>query len=131
MTCVKCGAEMSKRSERGVLLDHCGACSGIWLDAGELERLQLGRPRHAAELHRERREEAARERGRAVQVTGLCPHCARPLEVELVARVEVDRCPACGGIFFDDGELQTILRDTRRGVLARLWQRLRSRGGPT
>lgn len=39
-----------------------------------------------------------------------CPKC-RTVEMnrELVRQIELDRCPACMGIYFDRGELDTVL----------------------
>jgi Zn-finger nucleic acid-binding protein len=37
--CPKCGAEMRAYERRGVTVDQCVGCRGIYLDKGELERL--------------------------------------------------------------------------------------------
>jgi uncharacterized protein len=37
MHCPKCGEPLKERSFQKVLIDQCTGCSGIWLDAGELE----------------------------------------------------------------------------------------------
>jgi len=40
-----------------------------------------------------------------------CPRCANtPLEQEINAGMEVDRCPACGGLWLDTGEGELISR---------------------
>jgi uncharacterized protein len=39
MKCPKCGAELEEISFADVLVDRCKGCSGIYLDAGELELL--------------------------------------------------------------------------------------------
>ena len=39
MRCPKCGNELVTLSMRGVHIDTCSSCSGMWLDAGELEML--------------------------------------------------------------------------------------------
>ena len=39
MKCPKCGADLRAESVRGVEVDRCGECRGLWLDAGELEKL--------------------------------------------------------------------------------------------
>jgi Zn-finger nucleic acid-binding protein len=118
---------MEKRSVRGVLLDYCRACNAIWLDRGELESIDRRRegadPGHA----RQARAEAAQERDRPIEVHGLCPRCQARLELSFMGAVELDRCGRCGGIFFDEGELQTILRLRRRSVFSRLIGWLRRR----
>ena len=124
MHCIRCGGEMEKRSERGVLLDHCRPCNAVWLDAGELESLELGVARSAGDLEVQRRSEDAREAARTVSTIGLCPRCQRALETRGVHGVEIDQCRHCGGIFLDHGELPTILGRARGGLA-----RLRPRGG--
>ncbi len=40
MKCPRCTAEtLDERVREGVTIDVCGACRGIWLDRGELEKL--------------------------------------------------------------------------------------------
>ena len=39
MRCPKCGAELVAVAYRGIELDKCTACQGVWLDCGELEQL--------------------------------------------------------------------------------------------
>ncbi len=37
MRCPKCGMELAEISFRGVQVDRCTGCGGVWLDPGELE----------------------------------------------------------------------------------------------
>lgn len=39
MRCPKCGMELHEVEYRGVKIDKCFHCEGLWLDAGELETL--------------------------------------------------------------------------------------------
>jgi hypothetical protein len=39
MRCPKCGAELSEVEFRGVKVDKCFTCGGVYLDDGELEQL--------------------------------------------------------------------------------------------
>ena len=39
MRCPKCGFELEEIQLRGVKIDKCFGCNGLWLDAGELEEL--------------------------------------------------------------------------------------------
>jgi ribosomal protein L37AE/L43A len=39
MICPRCGATLVHRPYKGVLLDACPGCHGVWLDAGELAML--------------------------------------------------------------------------------------------
>ena len=37
MRCPKCGMELGEVDYKGIHIDKCFQCEGIWLDAGELE----------------------------------------------------------------------------------------------
>ena len=37
MRCPKCGMELIEIDYKGIKIDKCSECEGIWLDAGELE----------------------------------------------------------------------------------------------
>ena len=39
MCCPKCGGKMAERKFENVMVDQCGACGGIYFDAGELDML--------------------------------------------------------------------------------------------
>ena len=39
MRCPKCGESLKARSFQKIEIDQCTGCSGIWLDAGELEQV--------------------------------------------------------------------------------------------
>jgi uncharacterized protein len=43
MHCPKCGVEIEEITFRGVRIDKCFGCGGVWLDDGELEEL-AGKP---------------------------------------------------------------------------------------
>jgi Zn finger protein HypA/HybF involved in hydrogenase expression len=39
MKCPKCGMELIEIDYKGIKVDKCSRCEGIWLDAGELEAI--------------------------------------------------------------------------------------------
>lgn len=39
MRCPKCGMELKEEVFKGVRIDRCTSCNGVWLDNGELEQL--------------------------------------------------------------------------------------------
>lgn len=39
MRCPLCGVPMREVPRRGVVIDVCPECRGVWLDAGEMEKL--------------------------------------------------------------------------------------------
>lgn len=44
MKCPKCGTQLEEITFGGVSVDKCFNCEGMWLDDGELERLQTKEP---------------------------------------------------------------------------------------
>ncbi|MGI5862634.1 MAG: zf-TFIIB domain-containing protein [Myxococcales bacterium] len=42
MHCPKCGMDLQTITYRGVEIDRCFGCNGVWLDEGELEKLATG-----------------------------------------------------------------------------------------
>ena len=40
--------------------------------------------------------------------TLTCPKCEAPMEKVEFARVSVDRCPMCDGLWFDEGEMERL-----------------------
>lgn len=39
MCCPKCGMELVEIEYRGLKIDKCTSCAGVWLDCGELEQI--------------------------------------------------------------------------------------------
>lgn len=39
MKCPKCGSDLKQVVFRGIKIDKCDSCKGVWLDDGELEKL--------------------------------------------------------------------------------------------
>ena len=40
--CPKCGADLIEVTYKGVEIDKCSSCAGLWLDCGELEQVMEG-----------------------------------------------------------------------------------------
>lgn len=38
-TCPRCKIKMKKLKKRNIIIDVCAKCKGMWLDAGEMEKL--------------------------------------------------------------------------------------------
>jgi len=49
---------------------------------------------------------------------GSCPHCGEPLRAWTVGEVTVDGCDACGGCWFDGGELPAVANLEGEGLAA-------------
>jgi Zn-finger nucleic acid-binding protein len=88
--------------------DYCLTCRGIWLDGGELEQL-LGDSEQAREvLHSFTTAADCKEPPRR------CPICGKKMEKVFVGPESkttlLDRCKKGHGLWFDGGELESILR---------------------
>lgn len=94
IVCPGCQGPMAPRPYRGVTIDQCSACRGIWFDRGELAR-------------------AARKPLPAFVPSGpsprTCPTCTVPLVVGRLGPVELDACATCRGVFFDAGEALRVM----------------------
>jgi len=81
--------------------------------------------RQQAELKRKLAEEArarlqAEERERVRQLHYMkCPKCGLDLDEVVFSDVRVDKCFNCGGLWLDDGELDTLVQK-ESGFLAKL-----------
>lgn len=45
-----------------------------------------------------------------------CPKCEREMDVKNYGDTEVDKCPECRGIYFDQGELEKLLAGRTEGA---------------
>jgi Zn-finger nucleic acid-binding protein len=104
-----------------VTVDRCTACKGLWLDAGEFERL---RDVKDSQLIDTGDLDTGRKMDRVTDA--LCPRC----NVALTTRADVDQdhvhfdaCPSCKGMFLDAGEFTDLksynLVDYLKGLIRR------------
>jgi len=87
-------------------IDYCPSCSGIWLDAGELELLledQVEREKIISSFHLDPDHPERPYR---------CPICRKKMDKVYVGdkkELLIDKCPYNDGIWFDKGELKDVL----------------------
>jgi Zn-finger nucleic acid-binding protein len=107
MNCPTCKSAMIVLELEQVEIDYCCDCSGIWLDAGELELLF----------------EDSNQSGQLVKsfatATSLnenirrCPICLTKMDKVSAGDenepIVIDRCAKSHGLWFDRGELSQIL----------------------
>ncbi len=106
MDCPVCKNAMITLELRDVEIDYCTGCSGIWLDAGELELL-LGEPEKAKRLLDSFKiDSTSNEKKRK------CPICRKKMQKVIVGTSKptllIDKCRKADGLWFDKGELQDI-----------------------
>lgn len=107
MDCPVCKEVMVVLELNEVEIDHCLACGGIWLDAGELDLLLEDSEQKERLLASFEVDEKAQEAKRK------CPICLKKMNKVLCGRdkkVRIDRCREKDGIWFDKGELFEIIK---------------------
>ena len=109
LACPRCEGSLMERSRGLLRLDVCPSGHGAYATADALRR--------AVPADVLARLDAAR--GRAARRATPCPGCrARLLAVDVPAggeTVEVDACAACGGHWFDAGELERLAQRHKDG----------------
>lgn len=110
----------------GLEIDRCPACGGVWLDPGELERIEIyalrnkksvdsytkavGQVRRAF-AHAHRPESPSQDESAEPTILD-CPSCNSPMlprEWSIGTLVDVDICLECRGIWLDPQELETLV----------------------
>jgi len=105
--CPVCRNAMITLELADVEIDHCTDCGGIWLDAGELERL-LGEQEKARQLL-----DSFKTDSTSSEKLRKCPICDRKMQKIIVGSsrpaVLIDKCRRGDGLWFDKGELHDIV----------------------
>lgn len=96
----------------GAELDYCSSCAGLWLDEEEIVWL-VDRAPAAGELSSLLARGDVGERG-----AKPCARCNQPMHLDRLDGVEIDRCSAGHGIWFDPGELEAFLAGSSGGQAA-------------
>ena len=107
MDCPKCeaGKTLEILEQKGIEVDRCPGCEGVWLDEYELEYLlDLEEGDLGKLLQGEHSKDAdARE--------ACCPRDGKPLKRVHDSRdrgLTLDTCPECKGLWLDGGEFRRI-----------------------
>ncbi len=114
MNCpVCCNEPMIVLELKGVEIDYCLNCKGIWLDSGELELL-IGNDEETKEFLSSFVVIDTLTTERKVK----CPICSKKMEKILVGdenKVRIDKCKNNDGLWFDSGELEEVLKISKLG----------------
>lgn len=107
MDCPVCKNAMIVLELAEVEVDYCTACSGIWLDAGELELL-LGTSEQVKQLL-----DSFKVDSKCAEKRRKCPICLKKMQKIVVGTsapaLLIDKCPKGDGLWFDKGELEDIV----------------------
>ena len=109
--CPKCDVPLFVLHFKGIEIDYCDRCRGLWFDSGELEELLVRTGAQADDpLLKFQQQEGRLPAGRQ----HLCPRCDEPLhEIQTEhtgsTTLTLDKCPRGHGLWFDADELQQLL----------------------
>ena len=103
LRCPKCGSEMVRVSFRGVEIDRCTNCGGLWFDVLEHEELRKLEGSESLDTGNAAVSRALHQRQSAYP----CPRCGTPLTriADLhQPHIHLEKCSRDYGVFFDAGE---------------------------
>jgi len=110
-------AKLERQVLKGIDVDQCPQCTGIWLEASELKRVL-----HAMDHPtRDPMEAPACAEDEAPM---RCPRCGAVAVLVAMPPVRINVCSACQGVWLDAHELDTLKALDAAGGLDRLWSRL-------
>jgi membrane associated rhomboid family serine protease/Zn-finger nucleic acid-binding protein len=114
MKCPACSNRLGQVKFGSTVLDFCHSCNGIWFDAGELasvvKHLSLGEDITPQETRLFRRRHV-KTTFKVKEKEKLCPRCnnkMRRFNYSYDSNIFLDKCPDCGGIWTDGGEVRQI-----------------------
>jgi Zn-finger nucleic acid-binding protein len=105
MKCAKCPGTLAPLRQGDLVLDRCGACQGLFFDAGELSKV------FSDEDPGTLREEVCALPASADARAAVCPRCAQTMNrvsSTRVPAVSYDVCLGCNAIWLDAGELSVL-----------------------
>ncbi|MFC2019935.1 zf-TFIIB domain-containing protein [Chloroflexota bacterium] len=110
MICPACRNVMIVVENQNIELDYCPHCSGVWFDSGELElmleRLEL------EDSSLPITEQLAAPEAKINEKKRRCPICNTRMKKATIGEeppVLIDACPDGDGLWFDGGEVRTLL----------------------
>ena len=121
--CPKCRQTMDKRTHKGITVDHCPSCQGLWFDLRELEDL---RKLAGSEALDPSEPHGSDDRVPASELR--CPDHGQPL-VRVAdpkqPHVRMEKCSICYGVFLDAGEFRDLKVLTAQEYLESVFSNLR------
>ena len=105
MNCPACKNPMVILELNQVEIDYCTNCKGIWLDRGELDLIFLSADKKEIV-------KSFSVKNDSDEIKRRCPICKKKMDkVEFEnTGIIIDRCSDDHGVWFDNGELKSILK---------------------
>ena len=103
MKCPRCQGELIVTEYKGIEVDRCSVCNGIWLDYGELDQLE--------DTVLDKDDTKGSLMFRSFRGDLLCPKCQRPMQYfnYRAYNLELDFCDQEHGVWLDAGEEKRVL----------------------
>lgn len=110
MKCPRTGSNLKPLSVGGIEVDVSESCGGVFFDNLEINQFEKHRS-HVGDILVEHLEKFQYQKTLTKERVN-CPRCPDVVMMrrfyDATARLEIDECPNCGGIWLDTGELDTI-----------------------
>ncbi len=111
MFCPNCKDKNLTRADyKGIQLDSCPACYGVWFDKDELRRVKDKEDKFLRWIDFDPWEDETKFR--IDKSPRVCPDCGVPFYTVKYdgLPIEIDLCNVCHGIWLDKGELDKIIK---------------------
>ena len=110
MICPRCKSKLSQRMYKGIEVDRCSSCKGMWLDYDEMDQLEdkvLDDDDIKGEMM-----------FRSYVGDMECPKCSAGMQMFHYSAfdVELDICPSDHGFWLDNGEEKKVLDIMKKRV---------------
>ena len=105
MKCAKCNLELEVLNINGIIVLYCKDCKGMWIKYSELKKIgeTLG-------IKNELINPADMQALSVKEEQRQCPSCTKTMDKVYFNGVIVDKCSACNGTWFDNGELSKYFK---------------------
>ena len=103
MKCPRCEGELITEQYKGIEVDRCPSCNGMWLDYGELDQLE--------DTAFDQDQLKGSLKFRSFRGDLLCPKCQRPMQFfnYRAYKLELDFCDQEHGVWLDAGEEKRVI----------------------
>lgn len=119
MECPKCKIELDKKSIKGIEVDECDKCEGIWCDNKELKQVKDNTDSDLNWMDFDIWKHSEKFSAKPAKVN--CPECGNLMNVIDYenTKVEIDFCEQCKGIWLDKNELENIITALEEEILVK------------
>lgn len=105
MNCPKCNSELEILNINDLSLHYCKDCGGMWIKYATLKKMG-----EMLELKSELINPAEMENINVKETPRICPNCTKTMDKVYFNGIIVDKCSACNGTWFDNGELSKYFK---------------------